>query len=207
MKKILHFKTGWSHTFHHRKTLPVNPIKAKYCLACLPHRDQRLTPNHHFPPQFITFRKETALLECTCIIIPTQIHLKGIKSAPSPALESHMAVTKTSFNARATLNICNKNLTVTSRSSNQDKRLWCDLLTVRKLLVAGLGWKNSLHHVEEAQVNRQRSEELSCLSHRLITAHRKREKIKMELLGRARSYSKSIILPKSQEAEETTLTS
>lgn len=100
---------------------------------------------------------------------------KRHKSAPNPALESHMAVTKTSFNAIATLNICNKNLTVTSRSSNQDKRLWCDLLTVRKLLVAGLSWKTSLHHVEEAQVNRQRSGELSCLPHRLITAHTKRE--------------------------------
>lgn len=90
-------------------------------------------------------------------------------SAPSLALQSHMAVSKTSFNAIATLNICNKNLTVTSRSSNQDKRLWCDLLTVRKLLVAGLSWKTSLHHVEEAQVNRQRSEELelSCLPHRV----------------------------------------
>lgn len=125
---------------------------------------------------------------------------KRHKSAPSLALESHMAMTETSFNAIATLNICNKNLTVTSRSSNQDKRLWCDLLTVRKLLVAGLGWKTSLHHVEEAQVNRQRSEELelSCLPHRLITAHIKREaENQMELLGAAQSYSKTLILPRS----------
>lgn len=123
---------------------------------------------------------------------------KKHKSAPNLALESHMTVIKTSFNAIATLNICNKNLTVTSRSSNQDKRLWCDLWTVRKLLVAGLSWKTSLHHVEEAQVNRQRSEELElfCLSHRLITAPKKREREnQMELLGTAQSCSKSIILP------------